>query len=94
MREPAQRFADAMILAVSDSFEERAARRRSTWTGGVAGSFEEMEKLDLAFWLRATPAERLRAVYELNLELMALGGHRGPPPRLQRSVGGVRPRVP
>lgn len=78
---------------VSDSFEERAARRRRTWQGGVARSFAEMEERDLEFWLRATPAERVRAVHMLNLEIAKLQGDDGPPPRLQRSLGGVRSRV-
>lgn len=77
---------------VSDSFEERAARRRASWSGGVAASFEEMADADLEFWLRATPGERVRAVYQLNLEIDAIKGGDGSPSRLQRSLGGVRSR--
>lgn len=78
---------------MSDSFEARAAARRVTWQGGVARSFEEMEERDLEFWLRASPAERIRAVHLLSLEVARLRGDDGPPPRLQRSLGGVRSRV-
>ncbi len=78
---------------MSDSFEARAAARRTTWQGGVARSFEEMEARDLEFWLRASPAERIRAVHLLSFEIARLKGDDGPPPRLQRSLGGVRPRV-
>ena len=69
---------------------ERAERRRRTWSGGVAHSFAEMDEIDLQFWLRATPAERVRAVTELIDEMRAMMGEDGPTPRLQRSVGGVR----
>jgi len=42
------------------SKEERAELRRRTWTGGVASSFAEMERVDRAFWLSMSPADRLR----------------------------------
>ena len=80
---------------MSDSERERAERaeaRRRTWSGGVVRSFEEMEEVDLEFWLRATPEQRIRAVTELIVEMSWIGGERGPAPRLQRSVGGVRCR--
>jgi hypothetical protein len=82
-----------MIAAVDD--DERARRaeaRRKGWSGGVARSFAEMEEIDLEFWLSATPAERIRAVTELIAQMRWIGGERGPAPRLQRSVGGTRPR--
>jgi hypothetical protein len=79
-----------LLFFVSASFDERAARRRAEWQGGVARSFEEMERHDLEFWLRATPGERIRAIAELAATVAALKGDDG---RLQRSVGGVRPRV-
>ena len=71
---------------------ERAERRRRTWSGGVAHSFAEMDEIDLQFWLRATPAERVRAVTELALTIFEPRTNDGSAPRLQRSVGGVRPR--
>jgi hypothetical protein len=74
------------------SFEERAARRRREWQGGVAKDFAAMDAEDLAFWLRASPAERIRAVQLLNLELAELRGSHESPARLQRSLGGVRQR--
>jgi hypothetical protein len=71
---------------------ERAEYRRQHWTGGVARSFSEMESADLAFWLAATPNERIRGVTQLIGEMLAMKGEDGPAPRLQRAVGGVRPR--
>lgn len=73
---------------------ERAARaqaRRQTWSGGVARSFEQMAEIDLDFWLAMTPEQRLLAMWSLVEEGLALEGNDGAPPRLQRSVGGVRP---
>jgi hypothetical protein len=59
----------------------------------VARSFEEAEERDLEFWLAATPQERIRGVTELIAEMHALTGAADEPvPRLQRSVGGARPR--
>ena len=71
--------------------EQRARIRRATWTGGVARSFAEMEDIDLTFWLSVTPAERMLAMWSLVEDSLSLKGHGGPPPRLQRSVGGARP---
>jgi hypothetical protein len=67
-------------------------RGATEWTGGVAHGFSEMEEADLAFWMVATPAERIRGVTMLIDEMCAMGGERGPTPRLQRTVGGVRPQ--
>lgn len=80
------------ILYFMSSPEERAALRLATWRGGVAHSFAAADDADLDFWLAATHAERLRAVTELIDEMRAMMGEDGPTPRLQRSVGGVRPR--
>jgi hypothetical protein len=74
------------------SAAERAARRRATWSGGVARSFAEADERDAEFWRAATPEERLRAVTELTVEMLVMEGVREPSPRLQRSVGGTRPR--
>lgn len=70
----------------------RAEARRRTWTFGVAHSPLEMDRADLEFWLSASPAERIRGMTELIEEMRWLEGDHGPPPRLQRLVGGVRPR--
>ncbi|HEY8079512.1 MAG TPA: hypothetical protein VIF62_35520 [Labilithrix sp.] len=77
---------------MDEAARKRAERRRATWTGGVARSFDEMEEADLEFWLSATPEERIRSVTMLIDEMRAMEGDDGPRPRLQRSVGGVRPR--
>lgn len=82
-------------LHVSESEAERAARaarRRATWTFGVAHGFDEMTKADLEFWARATPAERIRGLTELIFEMSWIRGEHEPPARLLRSVFGVRPR--
>ena len=71
--------------------EQRAARRRATWTGGVASSVEELEEIDLEQWLACPPVERIRTIWSLVEDSLALGGNHGPLPRLQRSIGGVRP---
>jgi hypothetical protein len=70
----------------------RANERRKMWIGGVAHDFSEMEEADLAFWMAATPAERVRGVTMLIDEMRVMGGEDGPTPRLQRTVGGVRPQ--
>ena len=77
--------------SVADSREDRAERRRLTWTGGVARDAAAMEDADLEFWMAATPAERVRGVTMLIDEMRWMRGERGPSPRLDRSVGGVRP---
>ena len=74
-----------------DDAATRAARRRAEWAGGVARSFEEMDEVDLDFWVATTPEQRVRAMWSIVEDALALKGHRGPAPRLQRSVGGVRP---
>jgi hypothetical protein len=50
-----------------------------------------MDQRDLEFWLAMTPAERVGAMWSLVEDSLAFEGHRGPAPRLQRSIGGVRP---
>jgi hypothetical protein len=70
----------------------RAEERRRTWQGGIARSFEAMADIDLDFWLGMTPEDRLRAMWSVVEDELALQGENGPPPRLQRSVGGIRPR--
>jgi hypothetical protein len=75
---------------VSDA-EQRAAARRARYQGGVARSFEEMAEVDLDFWLAMTPSARIGAIWSLTEDSLALEGQRGATPRLQRSVGGVRP---
>ncbi len=71
--------------------KERADLRRKTWTGGVAHSFAEMDEQDLHFWLSMAPSERVLAMWSLVEDSLALKEFRGPAPRLQRSIGGVRP---
>ena len=71
----------------------RAEWRREHWTGGVAKGQGQMEEVDLAFWLGQPPDERLAAVFDMwdEQSLLKDPAHEASP-RLQRSVGGVRPR--
>ncbi|MBO6936128.1 MAG: hypothetical protein JJ863_14195 [Deltaproteobacteria bacterium] len=64
----------------------------ATWSGGVARSFEEADQLDLDYWLEVPPAQRIAMVWTLVEDVLSLRGDDGAPPRLQRSVGGVRHR--
>jgi hypothetical protein len=73
------------------SAEERRKIREMSWTGGVVRSFAEMEEADLQFWLAMDPTDRLKMVWSLVEDGLALQGSHGPTPRLQRLVGGVRP---
>jgi hypothetical protein len=72
------------------SLEERRKIRQATWRGGIAQSFQEMDQVDLDFWLAMDPVDRLRMVWSLVEDGLALQGTDGPPPRLQRLVGGIR----
>jgi len=69
--------------------EMRAARRRATWTGGRASSFEELEDEGLAFWVNADPAAKLQAMWDAIVEAWVIGGKNGPPPRFQGSAFGI-----
>ena len=77
--------------SVLSSSSERAEARRRKWKGGVARSSEEAEAMDFEFWMAATPEERLLGVTQLIEEMSIISGQHAPT-RLQRSVGGVRPR--
>jgi hypothetical protein len=79
-------------MSERETAEQRRARRASTWRGGVTKSFAEMEEADWEFWQAMTPEARLRSIWSIVEETLALQGHDGPTPRLQRSIGGVRPR--
>ena len=59
----------------------------------MAKSFDEIDEIDLEAWLAIDPEERLGMVFELWDEQMSLKdpAHEHAA-RLQRSVGGVRPR--
>jgi hypothetical protein len=78
---------------MDDEARVRAEARRKQWVGGVARSFAEMEEVSAAWWARMTPEERLGCVFDMYDELMLLKdpAHE-PASRLQRAVGGVRPR--
>jgi len=70
-------------------YHDRAeARRRQIW-GGVATSHEQLDELDLDYWLSVDPAERIRAACLLHEEARRLRNG-GPFPSLRGAVGGVR----
>jgi hypothetical protein len=76
-----------------DNRAARDERRRREWTGGVARSFAEMEEVDLDFWLRVKPEDRIGYVFDMWDEAMAFKDpQHEAAERLQRSVGGVRAR--
>jgi hypothetical protein len=71
----------------------RAEARRRTWTGGIVRSHAEMDEVSAEFWSKMTGEERLGCVFDMWDEQMTLQdpGHEATA-RLQRAVGGVRPR--
>jgi hypothetical protein len=64
-------------------------RRRRGMLGGVAKSHEELDAIDLEFWLSVEPRKRIAAACLLQEEARRLRGD-GPFSRLQGSPGGVR----
>jgi hypothetical protein len=60
--------------------------RRRLGTARVVGLHDDDGSFDRAFWSAVPAHERLEAVWDLALELLALQGHRGDQPRLQRSI--------
>jgi hypothetical protein len=75
------------------SADSRAAERRRTWAGGVARSSSEMDSLSTEFWLGMSPEDRIGCVFDMWDEQMLLHDpEHEPSARLQRAVGGVRPR--
>lgn len=71
---------------------ERAKNRRLHWVGGVAQSHKEADEMDITFWMNASYSERIRGVTQLMREMWLASEDHGPTARLQRAVGGVRPR--
>ncbi len=90
-----EKLLELTIMAQDDlaaAAKERADRRRATWQGGVVRSFAELEEVDRRGWQTTTGSERVLMIWPLTWEAMLLAGFNGPPPRLQRSAGGVRRR--
>jgi hypothetical protein len=69
--------------------ENRRAKRLASMKS-MTGSVDEMEDADLAWWAQVPLADKFQATVELVRDSWYLSGHDGPPPRLDRSVGGVR----
>ena len=71
----------------------RAAYRRAHWAGGVARSHAEVAQVNAEFWRGVSGDDKLGYVFDMWAEQMKL---KDPsyeaPARLQRFVGGVRPR--
>lgn len=82
-----------IMKRMSENAADRARRRRATWCSGVAHGSEQALRADLAFWQQASPSERLTAVRRMVDEAWLMQGGHGPPPRLERSIGGVRRRA-
>jgi hypothetical protein len=81
-----------MIGAVSGP-NSRAEERRRTWTGGVARSHSDMESVSIDFWLAVTPEDRIGCVFDMWDEQMRLKDpEHEASERLERAIGGVRPR--
>lgn len=72
--------------------EQRAAARRASWSGGRVSASDQAD-MDRAFWLAATPAQRLEAVFEMQKQVWKRDNPNGPPLRLDRSIGGARSRL-
>ena len=73
--------------------EAHARARRTEWSGGVVRRGPELDAANSAFWQAVSADKRLGYVFDMCAEQMSL---KDPayeaPARLQRSVGGVRPR--
>jgi hypothetical protein len=72
------------------SAEERREARRKSMVWGKASSFEELEAKDLEFWSERSLEEKFEATMQLVVDSWYVQGNRGPPPRLDRSVYGIR----
>ena len=75
-------------MPVTDA-QARAAQRPLTWSGGVARSFEELERKGLEFWAAAEPSSKLQAMWDAIVEAWIIEGKHGPSPRFQGSTFGV-----
>lgn len=73
-------------------FLERARRRRERIVGGVARSHQELDDVDQMFWTKATPSERLGAIWQLALDAMAIQPEKDASPGLQGPAFGTRSR--
>jgi len=62
------------------------AERRRTGTSRLVRLHDDDGSFDREFWSRVPAEQRLEAVWDLVLDYLALQGHRGDQPRLQRSV--------
>jgi hypothetical protein len=67
----------------------RADQRRRLWSGGVMTPAQH-GALEARFWNGASGEQLLAAVWEMATEQWYREHPDGPPPRLDRSVGGVR----
>lgn len=71
------------------NFAKRAEARRKLMTGGVARSFEELERASEAFWDAASYAAKLEATHDALTEAWIVKGQHGPPPRFDGRTWGV-----
>lgn len=65
--------------------DERTEARRREWQGGVVPPGKRAQ-FDREFWMKATPAQRLAAVWEMAEQVWYAQGNRDAPLRLDRAL--------
>ena len=70
----------------------RADERRRLGVGRLINLHEDDGVFDRTFWGEIPPHQRLEALWDMTLDFLALQGHGGDQPRLQRSVCRVERR--
>ena len=76
-------------MLVDADYEKRAEERRKRMSGGVARTFEELERASRKFWQDASYSSKLEATHDALAEAWTLQGRNGPPPRFDGSTWGV-----
>jgi hypothetical protein len=74
---------------MDSAYRRRAEARRATWSGGVAGSFDELEDLGAEFWAKPSPSAKLNAMWQLRVDAWIIEGKQGSSTRFQGSIVGV-----
>lgn len=73
---------------VDDEFKRRAEERRRRMTGGIARSFEELDRAGREFWDSASFSAKLEATHDAIIEAWVIQGY-DTPPRFDGSTWGV-----
>lgn len=74
---------------MDDAFAKRAEERRKRLTGGIARSFDELDRSSGEFWATASYAAKLQATHDALVEAWIVKGCHGPPPRFDGSTWGI-----